>query len=74
MLQHPGEVLTTEDGLARPSSWVTSFPLPRESFRVGERDFSQVVTWLHQLTGPITPAWDQYVQYLLTGGNASVLN
>jgi hypothetical protein len=35
--------------------------------RVGERGFSQVVTQLHQLTGPITPACNRYVQYLLMG-------
>jgi hypothetical protein len=29
---------------------------------------------LHRFTGPITPACDQYVQYLLTGTNSSVLN
>jgi hypothetical protein len=71
---HLGEVLTTEDRLALPSSWVTSFPLPHDSLGVGDRGFSQVVTQLHQLTGPITPACDRYVQYLLTGTNPSVLN
>jgi hypothetical protein len=50
---HPEEVLATEDRLARPSSWVTSFPLPRDSLGVGERCFGQVVTQLHQLTGHI---------------------
>jgi hypothetical protein len=49
---HLREVLATEDRLARPSSWVTSFPLPHDSLGVGERDFGQVVTQLHQLTGP----------------------
>jgi hypothetical protein len=44
---HPGEVLTTEDKLAQPSSWVTSFPLPHHSLAVGERGFGQVVTQLH---------------------------
>jgi hypothetical protein len=29
---------------------------------------------LHRFTGPITPACDQYAQYLLTGTNLSVLN
>jgi hypothetical protein len=58
----------------REKSWVTSFPVPHNSLGVGERGFSQVVTQLHQLTGPITPACDQYVQYLLTGANPSVLN
>jgi hypothetical protein len=29
---------------------------------------------LHQFTGPITPACDRYVQYLLAGANPSVLN
>jgi hypothetical protein len=71
---HPGEVLVTEDRLAKPSSWVTSFPLPHDSLGVGERDFGQEVKQLHQLTRPITPACDQYVQYLITGDNPSVLN
>jgi hypothetical protein len=70
----PGEVLATEDRLARLSSWVISFPLPHDSLGVGERGFNQVVTQLHQLTGPITPAYDRYVQYLLTGVNPLVLN
>jgi hypothetical protein len=44
---HPGEVLATEDRQTRPSSWVTSFPLPHGSLGVGERDFGQVVTQVH---------------------------
>jgi hypothetical protein len=52
---HPGEVLATEDRLAWSSSWVTSFPLPYDSLGVGERGFGEVVTQLHQLTGPISP-------------------
>jgi hypothetical protein len=48
---HPGEVLMTEDRLARSSSWVTSFPLPHDNLGVGERGFGQVITQLHQLTG-----------------------
>jgi hypothetical protein len=65
---HPGEVLVIEDRLAQLLSWVTSFPLPHDNLGVGERGFSQVVTQLHQLTGPVTPACDRYVQYLLAGG------
>jgi hypothetical protein len=49
-------------------------PLPHGILGVGERGFSQVVTQLHQLTGPISPACDRYVRYLLTGTNPSVLN
>jgi hypothetical protein len=71
---HPGEILATEDRLARSSSWVTSFPLSHDSLGVGERGFGQVVAQLHHLTGPITLACDMYVQYLLTGVNPSVLN
>jgi hypothetical protein len=71
---HLREVLVTEDKLAQPSSLVTSFPLPHDSLGVGERGFGQVVTQLHQLIGPITPACDWYVQYLLTGTNPLVLN
>jgi hypothetical protein len=74
MLLHPGEVLAIEDRLARPSSWVTSFPLPHDSLGVGERGFDHVVTQLHQLTGSITPACDRYIQYLLAEANPSVLN
>jgi hypothetical protein len=71
---HLGEVLATEDKLAQPSSWVTSFPLPHDSLGVGERGFSQAVTQLHQLIGTITPACDRYIQYLFTGTNPLVLN
>jgi hypothetical protein len=53
MLLHPEEVLATEGRLVRPSSWVTSSPLPHDSIGVGERGFGQVVTHLHQLIGPI---------------------
>jgi hypothetical protein len=38
------------------------------------RGFSQVVSQLHQLTGPISPACNRYVQYLLMGADPSVLN
>jgi hypothetical protein len=48
---HVGEILATEDRLARLLSWVTAFPLPHDSLGVGERSFSQVVTQVHQLTG-----------------------
>jgi hypothetical protein len=41
---------------------------------VGERCFDLMVTQLHQLTGPISPVCDRYVQYLLTGANRMVLN
>jgi hypothetical protein len=71
---HPGEVLVTEDRLAWSSSWVIAFPLPHNILRAGERDLSQVVRQLHQLTEPITPACDRYIQYLLVGANPSVLN
>jgi hypothetical protein len=71
---HPEEVLTTEDKLAQPSSWVVSFFLPCDSPGVGERGFSPMVTQLLQLIGPISPACDRYVQNLLPGANPSVLN
>jgi hypothetical protein len=70
----PEEVFTTKDRLAQPSSWVALFFLPCDSPRVGERGFGPMVTQLLQLTGPISPACDRYVQYLLTGDNPSVLN
>jgi hypothetical protein len=35
---------------------------------------ASIDVWLHQFTGPITPARDQYVQYLLAGANPSFLN
>jgi hypothetical protein len=50
---HPEEVLATKDRLTRPSPWVTSFFLPHDNLRIGDRGFSQVVTQLHQLTGAI---------------------
>jgi hypothetical protein len=71
---HPGEVLATEDKLVQLLSWVISFPFPHDSLGVGERDFGQVVTQLHQFTGPITPACDWYIQYLIAEANPSVLN
>jgi hypothetical protein len=64
---HPEEILAPKDRLVRPSSWVASFLLPCDSPGVGERGFSPMATQLHQLTGPITPACDRYVQYLFTG-------
>jgi hypothetical protein len=67
---HPEEVLTTEDRLAQSLSWVASFLLDG----VEERGFGSMVTQLHQLTGPISPAYNQYVQYLLAGANPSVSN
>jgi hypothetical protein len=71
---HPKEVLTTKDRLAQPSSLVASFILPCKSPRVGESGFDPMVTQLLQLTGPISPACDRYVQYLLVEANPSVLN
>jgi hypothetical protein len=71
---HPEEVLPTKDRLAQPSSWVTSFLLPCDSPGVGERVFGPMVTQLHQLAGPISPACDWYIQYMLTGANRTVLN
>jgi hypothetical protein len=70
----PEEVLATKDRLTQPSSWVASFLLPCDSPGVGERGFSPMVTQLPQLTGPISPACDRYVQYLLAGANPSILN
>jgi hypothetical protein len=50
---HPKEILATKNRLAQPLSWVDSFFLHCDSLGVGERRFSQVVTQLHRLTGPI---------------------
>jgi hypothetical protein len=71
---HPEEVLATKDRLAQSSSWVASFPLPCDSPGIGERTFGPMVTQLHQLTRPISPACDRYIQYLLVGANPLVLN
>jgi hypothetical protein len=71
---HSEEVLAIKDRLTQPSSWVASFLLTCDSPGVEERSFSLMVTQLPQLTGPISPACDRYVQYLLTGANPSVLN
>jgi hypothetical protein len=57
------QVLASEDRLARPSSWVTSSFLPHNSLGVGGRCFSQMVTHLHHLNEPISPACDRYIQY-----------
>jgi hypothetical protein len=73
MSLHPEEVLATKDGLAWPSPRATSFFFPCDSPGVGEIGFGQVVTQLHQLTGPISPVRDRYIQYLFTGPNPSVL-
>jgi hypothetical protein len=70
---HPEEVLAIKDRLAQLSSWVTLFLLPCDSPGVGERGFGPMVIQLHQLTGPISPACDWYVQYLLAGANRTVL-
>jgi hypothetical protein len=71
---HPEEVLTIKNRLAQSSSWVTSSFLPCDSPGAGERGFGPMVTQLLQLTGPISPTCDRYVQYLLVGVNPSVLN
>jgi hypothetical protein len=71
---YPKEVLATKDTLIQPSSWVTSFLLSCDSPGVGERGFSPMVTQLHQLTGRISLACDQYVQHLFTGANRTVHN
>jgi hypothetical protein len=71
---HPKEVLATTDRLAQPSSWVTSFLLPCDNSGVGERGFGPMVTQLHQLTGPISPPCDRYIQNLLMEANRTVLN
>jgi hypothetical protein len=41
---------------------------------VEERGFGPMVTQLHQLTEPISPVCDRYVQYLLAGANWTVHN
>jgi hypothetical protein len=71
---HPEEVLATKNRLVQPSSWVTSFLLLCDSSGVGERGFGPMITQLHQLTGSISQACDQYVQYMLAGANRTVLN
>jgi hypothetical protein len=50
---HLKEVLATKDRLTWSSHWVTSLFLPHDILGVGKRGFSQVVTQLHRLTGPI---------------------
>jgi hypothetical protein len=71
---HVEEILTIKDRQTQPSSSVTSFFLPCDIPRVGERDFNPIVTQLLQLTGPISPVCDRYVLYLLMEVNPSVLN
>jgi hypothetical protein len=64
----PKEVLVTKDRLTRLSPWVTSFFLPYDSLEVGERGFGQVVTQLHQLTGPINTSMRSVLSILACGG------
>jgi hypothetical protein len=71
---HPEEVLVTKDRLVRPSPCVTSFFLPHNSLGVGERGFNQMITQLHQLTGPIYQLVIGMFNALLTGINSLVLN
>jgi hypothetical protein len=71
---HLKKVLTTKDRLVQPLSWVASFILSCNNPGVGKRSFGPMVTQLLQLTGPISPVCDWYVQYLLTGANPSALN
>jgi hypothetical protein len=71
---HPEEVLVTKDRLVRPSPCVTSFFLPHNSLGVGERGFNQMITQLHQLTGPIYQLVIGTFNALLTGINSLVLN
>jgi hypothetical protein len=49
----PERNLGDQGRLTQPSSWITSFSLPRDGLRGGERGFDQVITQLHQLTRPI---------------------
>jgi hypothetical protein len=49
----PKRSLDNQRQTVPPSSWVTSSPPPHDSIGVGERGFIQVVTQLHQFTGPI---------------------
>jgi hypothetical protein len=68
------QVLVSEDRLARPSPWVTSFLLSHNSLGVGERCFGQMVTHIYHLNELISPACDRYIQYFLAEANPSALN
>jgi hypothetical protein len=57
-----------------PTVVLGDIPPPMQSPGVGERDFNPMVTQLHQLTGPISPTCDRYVQYLFTEANQIVLD
>jgi hypothetical protein len=46
----PERNLGDQGRLTQPSSWITSFSLPHDGLRGGERCFDQVITQLHQLT------------------------
>jgi hypothetical protein len=48
--------------------------LPDTTIEVVMKANHLLMNRLHQFTGPITSACDQYVQYLLAGSNPSVLN
>jgi hypothetical protein len=51
----------------------SSFP-PNTAIEAIMKAKCLLMNTLHQFTGPITPACDRYVQYLLAGANPSVLN
>jgi hypothetical protein len=39
-----------------------------------EKSQASIDNWLHRFTGPISLVCDQYIQYLLTGTNSSIIN
>jgi hypothetical protein len=52
----------------------TQFFSPHKTIEVVEKVKHLFMNRLHWFTGPISPACDQYIQYLLVGTNPSVLN
>jgi hypothetical protein len=48
--------------------------LPNQPLKKWRQSQASVAIWLHRFTRPITSARDQYIKYLLTGVNPSVLN
>jgi hypothetical protein len=60
---HPREVLVTKDRLARPSSWVTSFPLPHDSLGVGDWAKSHGPMHWQQLGRGPQPQWPMPVAW-----------
>jgi hypothetical protein len=65
------------DTTPNPAEWSTGPPpsfSPNIAIETLMKAKHLLMNKLHQFTGPITPAYDRYVQYLLVGANPLVFN